>query len=118
MKIKTIAAVMIHIPNWEEGLEWYKKAFPEAKIIEYPEFNFRCLNINGINIECVQADEKVGAGAFGLAVDWEVECFDEAFNHLTSLGATLYRGPMEIDRGWRMCKLNDPYGNLIGSRGP
>ena len=118
MKVKSIAAVIIHIPDWEVGLQWYKKAFPEAKLVEYPEFNFRCLQLNGINIECVQADEKVGAGAFGLAVDWEVESFEEAFNHLTSLGATLYRGSGNIEKGRRMCKLKDPFGNLIGLRGP
>lgn len=31
MKVKTIAAVMIHVPDWKEGLAWYEKAFPEAR---------------------------------------------------------------------------------------
>lgn len=66
----------------------------------------------------MQADEKVGAGTFGLAVDWEVASFDQAFKHLTDLGATLYRGPMNIEAGFRMCKLKDPFGNLLGLRGP
>lgn len=109
---------MIHVKNWKEGLAWYQKAFPDALSIELPEFNFKCLQINGINIEVVEADEKVGAGTFGLAVDWEVESFDEAFTHLTGLGATLYRGPMNIENGRRMCKLKDPFGNLLGLRGP
>ncbi len=78
MNVKTIAAVMIHVPDWKEGLAWYKKAFPEAKLICYPEFEFECLELNGIQIEVVSADEKVGVGTFGLAVDWEVENFDNA----------------------------------------
>lgn len=119
MNPQRVAAVMIHVPDWKEGLAWYQKAFPEAKHIKMPEFDFECLQLsNGINIEVVQADEKVGAGAFGLAVDWEVESFDQAMEHLTSLGAVLYRGPMKIESNWRMCKLKDPFGNLIGLRGP
>ncbi len=113
-----LSAVMIHVPDWKEGLNWYQKAFPQAKRIQYPEFDFECLEFNGVQIEVVKADEKVGAGAFGLAVDWEVENFDEAVKHLTGLGATLYRGPGKLEFGRRMCKLKDPYGNLIGIRGP
>lgn len=116
--IKSVAAVMIHVSNCKEGLLWYQKAFPEAKHISLPEFNFECLQLNGINIEVVEADEKVGAGTYGLAVDWEVSDFDQVFNHFVSLGATLYRGPMNIENGRRMCKLKDPFGNLLGLRGP
>lgn len=117
MKIKAISAVMIHVSDWEEGLAWYEKAFPQSKRIRYPEFQFECLELNGIQIEIVNADEKVGVGAFGQVVDWEVESFDEALEHLIRLGATLYRGPGELEHGRRMCKLKDPFGNLIGLRG-
>ena len=76
MKASAIAAVMIHVPDWQVGLAWYQKAFPEAKRISLPEFDFECLELYGIRIEVVKADEKVGVGAFGLAVDWKVESFD------------------------------------------
>jgi len=118
MKTNSIAAVMVHVPDSKIGLDWYSRAFPEAKRISLPEFQFEYLNINGINLEIVPADEKVGSGTVGIAVDWLVEDFDKAFNHLTSLGATLYRGPGKIENGWRMCKLKDPFGNLLGLRGP
>lgn len=118
MKVATIAAVMIHVPDWKIGLDWYSKAFPDAKRISLPEFDFECLELNGVRIEVVKADHKVGVGASGAIVDWKVENFDEAIAHLQSLGAVLYRGPMKIESGWRMCKLKDPYGNLIGLRGP
>jgi uncharacterized protein len=117
MNVKGIAAVMIHVPDWKEGLDWYQKAFPRAARIRLPEFDFECLELNGVRIEVVNADEKVGTGAFGIAVDWEVESFDEALEHLIELGATLYRGPATIENGRRMCKLKDPFGNLLGLRG-
>jgi uncharacterized protein len=118
LKTEAVAAVMIHVPDWKKGLAWYSKAFPQAQRISLPEFDFECLELNGIRIEVVKADEKVGVGTFGLAVDWKVENFDAAFKHLTDLGATLYRGPGNIENGWRMCKLKDPFGNLLGLRGP
>jgi len=118
VKAKCIAAVMIHVPDWKEGLAWYQRAFPAAKKFSLPEFDFEGLELNGIKIEVVNADEKVGVGTYGLAVDWEVENFDDAFKHLTGLGAKLYRGPMNIENGWKMCKLKDPFGNLLGLRGP
>jgi predicted enzyme related to lactoylglutathione lyase len=97
---------------------WAFKYITSSTKFTLPEFNFEGLELNGIKIEVVNADEKVGVGTFGLAVDWEVESFDEAFKHLTDLGAVLYRGPMNIENGWRMCKLKDPFGNLLGLRGP
>lgn len=118
MKTRSIAAVMVHVPDATAGLEWYRKAFPAAVEIDLPDFNFKCLQLNGINLEIVPADEKIGCGAVGVAVDWLVEDFDVALSHLQELGATLYRGPGKIENGWRMCKLKDPFGNLIGLRGP
>lgn len=114
---KKIAAVMVHVPDWKEGLSWYMKAFPEASLIKLPEFDFEYLNLNGINIEVVKADEKVGAGTFGTVVYWEVGSFDLTKNHLENIGATLYRGPMNIENGYKMCQFKDPFGNLIGIRG-
>ena len=118
MKDQKIAAVMIHAPDWKKGLEWYAKAFPQAKRDSLPEFDFECLELNGIRIEVVTADEKVGTGTFGVVVYWKVDHFDDALKYLRNLGAVLYRGPMNIENGWRMCQLKDPFGNLLGLRGP
>lgn len=115
---KKISAVLVHVPDWREGLSWYMKAFPEARLVKIPEFDFEYLNLNGINVEIVKADEKVGSGTNGTVVYWEVDSFDSTKFHLKSIGATLYRGPMNIENGLRMCQLKDPFGNLLGLRGP
>lgn len=52
---------MIHVPNWKEGLNWYESTFPEAKKFSLPEFDFEGLEFNGVKIEIVNADEKVGS---------------------------------------------------------
>lgn len=63
---------MIHVENWREGLDWYRRAFPQAQTVSLPDYEFECLEINGINIEVVNADEKVGAGTLKLALGQRV----------------------------------------------
>ncbi|EHW0638031.1 glyoxalase/bleomycin resistance/dioxygenase family protein [Vibrio vulnificus] len=111
------AAILVHVPDVEQGLEWYKKAFPQAVPVHNSEFDFTALNLNGFSLEVVQADEKVGAGKYGTVLYWSVTSLPVALAHFETLGATLYRGPMEIENGLSMCQVVDPFGNLIGLRG-
>nr|WP_270049283.1 VOC family protein [Ignatzschineria rhizosphaerae] len=117
MKVMTPIAVLIHVQNVQEGLKWYKKAFPMAEEIYLPAFDFTLLSIGTFSIEIVQADAKVGQGKCGSVLYWLVEDFDQAIEHFERLGAKLYRGPMMLDQGMRMCQVEDPFGNLIGLKG-
>ena len=49
---------------------------------------------------------------------WRTDDFDARRYYLESIGATLYRGPLDIEDSMAMCQLKDPFGNLIGVRGP
>ncbi|MEI3851230.1 MULTISPECIES: VOC family protein [Ensifer] len=82
------------------------------------EFDFAYLKVGTVDLEIVQADEKVASGAAGSVVYWAVEDFDRALAHFEALGALLYRGPMAIQEGLWMCQVRDPWGNCIGLRGP
>lgn len=110
-------AILIYVPNVEEGLDWYKKAFPSTVSKYYPESDFLSLDLNGFSLEIVQSDEKVSSGKKGTVVYWEVIDFHSEMNRLVSIGASLYRGPMNIENHQTMCQLIDPFGNLIGLRG-
>ena len=114
-----IAAVMIHVDDVTPALAWYARAFPQAarRKIKLPTFEFECLELNGVQIEIVPADEKVASGAAGSVVYWTVAEFDVTLHHLQSMGATLYRGPARIEHGMQMCQVHDPWGNCIGIRG-
>ena len=117
--MKTIRAVMIHASDVDAALGWYSRAFPTArrKVIAAHGKEFECLELDGIQIEIVPADEKVASGAAGSVVYWAFDEFDAALSHFQSVGATLYRGPGEIEDGMRMCQVRDPWGNCIGLRG-
>ncbi|MGY3572415.1 VOC family protein [Vibrio paucivorans] len=113
----TPSAILIHVPDIEQGLAWYQQAFPNAKTRYLPEFDFTVLDLEGLAIEIVQADEKVGNGKSGTVVYWQVSDLTSALAHFESIGAKLYRGPMDIEHGQAMCQVEDPFGNLIGLRG-
>ncbi len=112
-----IAAVMIHAPCVKEGLGWYQKAFPSSVLRRELNSQFEYITIDGISLEVVQADSKGPLGAGGTVVYWRAESFEERLQFLISIGATLFRGPMDIEGNERICQVLDPYGNPIGIRG-
>jgi predicted enzyme related to lactoylglutathione lyase len=112
-----ISAVMCHVPDVEAGLQWYQRAFPNSERKRLEAFDFEYLCVGGIHLEIVPSDEKVSSGAAGSVVYWHVANFEAALAHFESLGAKLYRGPMSIEEGQRMCQVRDPWGNCIGLRG-
>ena len=118
MSADPIAAVMIHVSDIQAGLAWYGRAFPMAVRERIDALAFEYLAIGPVMLELVPADEKVASGAAGSVIYWRVADFDGALQHFERAGATLYRGPMAIEGGQRMCQVRDPWGNCIGLRGP
>ena len=116
MKGDPIAAVLVHVEDAQSGLRWYQKAFPEAATISVPDSDFKYLDVQGVQLEIVEADAKVNSGPAGSVVYWSTLDFDDRLAHLLGIGATLYRGPMEIAGGLRMCQVKDPWGNCLGIR--
>jgi predicted enzyme related to lactoylglutathione lyase len=113
-----IAAVMVHVANVEHGLAWYQNAFPSAVRSVAPSADFEFLQVGNVQLELVPSDHKVSSGAAGSVVYWHVANLAAALEHFSNLGATLYRGPMQIEAGLSMCQVKDPWGNCIGLRGP
>ena len=114
---KPIAAVMIHVSDVEAGLSWYQAAFPGSQRQKIAEFDFIYLDYKSTMLEIVKADDKVASGAAGSVVYWHVDDFQQRLDHLISLGASLYRGPINIENDMKMCQVKDIWGNCIGIRG-
>ena len=112
-----ICAVLVHVDDWRAGLAWYRRAFPSGKTVNPDGGEWECIEVDGVQIEVVQADEKVPSGSAGTVVYWFTDDFDERVEYLKSIGAVLYRGPLEIEAGLTMCQFKDPFGNLVGIRG-
>ena len=101
---------MIHVNDVTMAVTWYARAFPQAirKKLAMPTFEFEFLEVDGVMLELVLAEEKVSAGASGSVVYWNVPDFDQALAHFQSIGSTIYCGPGEIEDGRRMCQVRDP----------
>ena len=112
-----ISSIMIHVNNPRKASIWYQKAFPEAVEGSIAELDFVYLDYMGVILEFVPADNKVSSGAAGSVVYWQTDNFQEHLDRLLKIGATLYRGPMDIERGLRMCQVMDLWGNCIGLKG-
>ncbi len=110
-------AVLIYVHDVSRAMAWYASALPETRRHAVAEASVAALNVGGVILEFVAADEKVGCGKSGTVVYWSVPVLRQAISHFEDLGATLYRGPMAIEDGQGMCQLEDPFGNLIGLRG-
>jgi predicted enzyme related to lactoylglutathione lyase len=113
-----IAAVLIHVPDCQAGLDWYQAVFLNARRVRIESEDFELLELDGVQLEIVPSDEKVSSGAAGTVVYWRVADLNAALEHFKGLGASLYRGPIEIENGLSMCQVRDPWGNCIGLRGP
>lgn len=111
-----IAAVMIHVSDVPAALDWYARAFPDA--VRRQVDGFTLLDLGGVTLELVPADEKVGSGAAGSVVYWAAPDFGARLAQWQTLGADLYRGPLDIGDGQWMAQVRDPWGNLLGLRGP
>lgn len=117
MQIAKPVAVLVHVSEPSAALAWYQAAFPSASRHTVEGSGFQFLKLGDIQLEFVPADEQVSSGPGGTVVYWCVANFSEALAHFQAHGARLYRGPLDIEHGQRMCQVQDPWGNCIGLRG-
>jgi predicted enzyme related to lactoylglutathione lyase len=117
--LNPILAVLVHVTDVAAGLDWYQTAFPEStrKSITLPQ-TLHYLDIGGVMLEIVPADGKVTHAAAGSVVYWRTPNVTATLAHFLSVGASLYRGPLDVEFGQRMCQVRDPWGNCIGIKGP
>jgi predicted enzyme related to lactoylglutathione lyase len=97
-------------------LEWYSRLF-SVEIERLETISFPYLNVNGYIVEVHLADGKNRAGKDGQVTYWQVTDFDQFISKALEMGASVYRGPLEIEGNRKMAQLLDPSGNLIGIRG-
>ena len=114
--MKPIAA-LIHVADIDSALTWYQSVFPTSQRIHSESIKLAMLDVDGFLIEIVEADDKVSSGKCGSVLYWSVANLNRVLSRFVSFGGKLYRGPMQIEDGFCMCQIEDPFGNLIGLRG-
>lgn len=116
MPSNRIVSILLHTQDWRAATDWYAQAFPQAVRV-YPESDdYGLLQLGGVALEIIDADEKVSSGAAGSVVYWSVEDLRQEVVRLEAMGGTLYRGPLLIEGGEWIAQVRDPWGNCIGLR--
>ena len=112
-----IIEVMYFVPDRQEAARWYARLLDlPITYLEDPEHFF--IRVGNQDIWFHLADNKMPAGTARQVAYWHVTDFDAALSRAESLGATLYRGPLDRGDGEFMCQMKDPFGNLFGMVGP
>ncbi|QQE67075.1 glyoxalase/bleomycin resistance/dioxygenase family protein [Leptolyngbya sp. BL0902] len=112
-----VAEVMYFVSDPKLAAEWYSRFFDiEITVLANPDYFF--VKVGEQEVWFHQADDKVPSGVAGHVAYWQVDDFDAVLERAITLGAVLYRGPLDRKDGSYMCQVKDPFGNLIGFIGP
>ena len=84
-----IISILVHVGDWQAATEWYTAAFPTATRIYHEPNDFGHLDLEGVAIEIVNADNKVASGAAGSVVYWRVADIQQETQRLVALGGKL-----------------------------
>lgn len=97
---------------------WYIKVFGKDPTIATPHYSEFRIGTSQCGFAIHPADAKSPLSPGGSVAYWRVTDFDRTLTHLLSHGATLYRGPLAIEHGRKICQIKDPGGGVMGLVGP
>lgn len=117
MDYSGVAEIMYFVPDPKAAAAWYSRFF-DTEIIRLKNPDYFFIKVGKQEVWFHQADDKVPSGAAGHVAYWRVDDFDAVLERAITLGAVLYRGPLDRKDGSYMCQVKDPYDNLIGFIGP
>lgn len=106
-----IVAVRMCVAEPRISRDWYAGFLEQAPVEDTPDFV--TFSIGGHRLELVRADEKNPVTSGGTIVYWQVEDLPGVVARATSLGARVYRGPLQIP-GELIAQIMDPHGGLLG----
>lgn len=114
-----VRQVYLFCKNVEESVAWYEQFlnFTQEQR-EAVKGQFALIKISNIEFCFHAADDKSPVSTGGTVAYWAVPNLNLAIEKAQRLGATLYRGPIQIhDTPRWMAQIKDPYGNVIGVEG-
>jgi predicted enzyme related to lactoylglutathione lyase len=95
------------------GVEAYF-ARPDEEHPSYVEFRIGDFEHELGIIDSRYAPHDTSAEAGGPITYWAVDDLEASIEHLVSLGARVYREPVEYGPGFVTASVTDPFGNVIG----
>lgn len=113
--LKSVSSIFLFVTDIQQSQAWYEKALG-CQPNESSEC-FALFKIGTTNLCFHLADAKSPFTTGGSVGYWWVDDFRATVDHLISLGACIYRGPIPTINGLQICQIIDPFGNVIGLEG-
>lgn len=107
---RRILSILLHVGDWRAATDWYQRAFPEAKPVLPSTDDYGHLEMGGVVLKIVNADDKVTSGAAGTVVYWVEADLDAGVLRLGLLGASLNRGPLALEGSDLICQVRGLWG--------
>lgn len=111
-------AIQIPVADIGLAMKWYRVLFPDAFVVRSKEEKPVALDIDGFRLEPILEDSKLKAARSGTVLVWSVTDLNHVLAELKAQGSYVYRRVKMIDQSEGECVVTDPFGNLIGLRGP
>ena len=92
--------------------DWYRNFLEMEPIEDLPEFASFKVGESHLNLH--RADSKSPNSTGGQVAYWSTNNFDLDMKRTVSMGASVWRGPLEFEPGKRICQIKDPFGNVFG----
>jgi predicted enzyme related to lactoylglutathione lyase len=112
--LRAVERVVFFVEDVDEAVAWYRQVLDG----EVDRTGLPTVVAGEVELGFHPADAKTPAGVGGAVAYCRVDSLDMALDRFTSAGATLYRGPLTIEDGRRICQVRDPFGNVLGTTGP
>ena len=120
--VRGIAQVVVFVEEpsaaasfWAEALEAPWRLADGGALVD---LGFVELFFHPVDHETTASGEEKNPRGGSTVVYLAVEQLDVARTRLLAAGCELWRGPIEIGKGRRICQLRDPFGTIWGLDGP
>jgi|GEM_PF-65345 len=100
------------VKNLEQSKKWYANALGISPWLDTPDYVEFRVNQSGLSMS--QSDEKSPYSTGGQVAYWRVQDVDKTVQFFAAQGASIFRGPLDIENGEAICQICDPFGNVIG----
>lgn len=105
---------MFFVDEVERAVEWYMQILAG----NVDRSGLPTVVVGDVQLGFHPADWKTPPGVGGTVPYCGVDSLDAVAKKFVDGGATVYRGPLEIEDGRRIGQIRDPFGNVFGLIGP
>ena len=103
---------LLFVRDVHKSKEFYRKLLNRDPVEDLE--NFTSFDLEGTFLNLHPVDSKSPFSEGGSVGYFCVERLDVWTERAVTLGAQIWRGPLQTGTGWSIVQIKDPFGNIIG----